>query len=444
MNVVYAMTRNVYEWILPSLRSLAEHHPDARVFILAEDDKLPFELPITATIINVSGQKYFPKSECVNYTNMFSYINLLKVRYPSILEGVDKVIHLDIDTIICDSLEGMWNTDLSGKWFGAVQEYKGKYRPFGERYYNAGVLVINLEQMRSDKAECDMQCYLNTVRQPWADQDAWNKYGLKDNKIVTMDVRWNESQMTGYTDNPAIVHYCGYRDWWTKQDMHRVGYLNKYKRCGGMKILIAVPTYENIYPDTFKSIYDLDIGDNTVDFEFVRGYDVAKARNNIAKLTIEGGYDYVLMVDNDEVLPKSALLNMLETDRMLSGHSLIVGYCLSRPEKANNTTGRTTAFKFGGKNYVKEDALTAKELKEIFNKGTKCIRIRGSGLGCALIHRTIFERLDYPYFKWVEYESGARLSEDLFFCEKLGNEDIGIFADTRVACGHMMRHVEYI
>ena len=25
-----------------------------------------------------------------------------------------------------------------------------------------------------------------------------------------------------------------------------------------MKILIAVPTYENIYPDTFKSIYDLD------------------------------------------------------------------------------------------------------------------------------------------------------------------------------------------
>ena len=26
-----------------------------------------------------------------------------------------------------------------------------------------------------------------------------------------------------------------------------------------MKILIAVPTFENIYPDTFKAIYDLDV-----------------------------------------------------------------------------------------------------------------------------------------------------------------------------------------
>ena len=37
-----------------------------------------------------------------------------------------------------------------------------------------------------------------------------------------------------------------------------------------MDILIAVPTFENIYPDTFKSIYDLDKGDNNVSFEFVR------------------------------------------------------------------------------------------------------------------------------------------------------------------------------
>ena len=40
-------------------------------------------------------------------------------------------------------------------------------------------------------------------------------------------------------------------------------------------ILIAVPTFENIYPDTFKSIYDLDIEGHDVQFEFVRGYDCA-------------------------------------------------------------------------------------------------------------------------------------------------------------------------
>ena len=227
MNIVYAMTKNVYEWILPSMKSLAEHNPEANVFILAEDDELPFTLPMPAKVINVSEQEYFPSSG-VNYNNSFTYINLLKVRYPSILP-VDKVIHLDIDTIICDNLDDMFNVDLSGKWFAAVPEYIGAYKPFGDEYYNMGVAVINLEQMRSDNIEYIMQDYLNTVKQPWADQDAWNKFGLRDSKIAILDTRYNESQMTGYSDNPAIVHYCGYRGWWVRQDMFRVNYLNKYK-----------------------------------------------------------------------------------------------------------------------------------------------------------------------------------------------------------------------
>ena len=40
-----------------------------------------------------------------------------------------------------------------------------------------------------------------------------------------------------------------------------------------MKILVAVPTYETIAPETFKSIYDLAKADNEVNFEFVKGYD---------------------------------------------------------------------------------------------------------------------------------------------------------------------------
>ena len=78
-----------------------------------------------------------------------------------------------------------------------------------------------------------------------------------------------------------------------------------------MKILIAVPTFENIMPDTFKSIYDLDTTGHEVMFEFVRGYDCATARNHIAQMALDKGVDYVLMVDNDVVLPKDALQNLL-------------------------------------------------------------------------------------------------------------------------------------
>lgn len=210
------------------------------------------------------------------------------------------------------------------------------------------------------------------------------------------------------------------------------------------RILIAAPTYENIYPDTFKSIYQLDKGGNEVDFDFFRGYDVASARNKIAQATLDGNYDYVLMVDNDEVLPKDALLNLLETESSFIFRNMTVGYCLSRPTHSANQNGRTTAFKFGDKDYTVEDAYTGEELKNFRNNGVTRIQIRGSGLGCALIHRSIFEKIPYPWFKWVVYENGTQLSEDLFFCEKFNGVSTPIFVDTRVACGHMMRHIDYI
>lgn len=227
MNIVYAMTHHVYDWILPSIRSLAATNPDAKVTILAEDDVLPLELPVHARVINVAEQKWFPTCG-VNYNNDFKYINLLKVMYPSILTE-DRVIHLDIDTIVTDRLDGLWETDLNGKWFGAVPERQTWYRPFGNVYYNMGVAVINLAQMREDNIEPILAGYLNVIQQPFADQDAWNKYGTEMNRAVAVDNRWNESAPTGMTDNPAIVHYCGTKDWFTNQYMPRVEYLNRYR-----------------------------------------------------------------------------------------------------------------------------------------------------------------------------------------------------------------------
>ena len=224
MNIVYSMTRNVYDWIIPSLKSLKEHEPKAKVFILCEDDHID-NLPMACEFINVSDQQYFPEWGA-NYHNRFTYINLLKVVYPSILK-VNKVIHLDIDTIICDSLEGLWKTDVTGKWVAAVPEYRGRYKPFGDIYYNMGVALLNLAQMRKDKCEEQMAEYLNTVPQPYADQDAWHKFGLPD-KFAVADLRYNESTATGMTDNPAIVHYCGYTHWYNNPMLPRAEYQLRY------------------------------------------------------------------------------------------------------------------------------------------------------------------------------------------------------------------------
>lgn len=223
MNVVYCVTANYLEMIKPSIRSLrAFNKPN--IYIVTETDEVDIE---NVKVINISDQIYFPKNS-VNYYNMFTYIGLLKVCYQSLLP-CNKVIHLDADTIINDSLKDMWDIDLEGKWYAMCQEYRGRYRPFGSKYYNAGIMLINLKQLRKDDIQDQMVNYLNTVRQPWCEQDAFNKFGLEQNKIVDMDVRFNENVMTGFTDRPAIIHYCAVRDWWTNRNITRVEYLNRYR-----------------------------------------------------------------------------------------------------------------------------------------------------------------------------------------------------------------------
>ena len=58
-----------------------------------------------------------------------------------------------------------------------------------------------------------------------------------------------------------------------------------------LNVLIAVPTFENILPDTFRSIYRLRDSVYKPSFEFIRGYDCAKARNEIAKIVINQSFD---------------------------------------------------------------------------------------------------------------------------------------------------------
>ena len=212
-----------------------------------------------------------------------------------------------------------------------------------------------------------------------------------------------------------------------------------------MKILIAVPTFENIYPDTFKAVYELDKAGCDTSFEFVRGYDCATARNRIAQIAIDRGMDYVLMVDNDVVLPKDALINALDDKR-----DVCLGFYAHR-DTDNVYRGRTCICKMYDENGVKyfnyplESEYSAEEFKNLRDANQHKVQVHGGGMGCAFIKTDVFRRLKYPWYDWVNYADDHRgmLSEDLFFCEKCRKAGIPIFTDTRINCGHMLRRVQF-
>lgn len=212
-----------------------------------------------------------------------------------------------------------------------------------------------------------------------------------------------------------------------------------------MKILIAVPTFESIYPDTFQSIYELDSAGHELMFRFVRGYDCATARNKIAQTALDLEVDYVLMVDNDVVLPKDALINL--TDDL---KDVCLGYYAHR-DVDNIYRGRTCICKLydseGTKyfNYPLESEYSAQELNGLRDNGTYKLQIHGGGMGCAFIKADLFRSLNYPWYDWVNYGDSNRgmLSEDLFFCELCRKSNIPIYTDTRVDCGHILRRVQW-
>jgi len=211
-----------------------------------------------------------------------------------------------------------------------------------------------------------------------------------------------------------------------------------------MKVLIAIPTFETITPDTFKALWDMDKGEHVCDFAFVRGYDCATARNRIVQTALDGGYDALMMVDNDVTPPRDALVNLAS-----HGVGCVCGFYLHR--NADNSPGeRTCVCRLNDENgnayfnYPLESEYTKSELAGMRERGEFLVEIHGGGMGCILIGRDTLLRIDYPWFDWVNYRDSHRgmLSEDLYFCEELRKAGIPRHVDTRVACGHLFRRIE--
>ena len=220
MKVCYAATRNIYHKLIPAMRSLLDHN-DAEILVLAEDDTLPIDIP--CKVINVSGQTTFNDT---NTKTNFTWMSLMRLMLPD-LTDYDRILYLDVDTIVCEDLSLLWNLPMGDRWWAAVEETIGWWKPFGLPYFNAGVSLFNLEQMRKDNIVPKLVEELNTTKYPFPDQDVLNKYAVP-NKIIPLVNRYNEAFCTGYTDNPAIIHFAGYGDWYENKGLFRHEFVEKY------------------------------------------------------------------------------------------------------------------------------------------------------------------------------------------------------------------------
>ncbi len=111
---------------------------------------------------------------------------------------VHKVLNIDCDTIIVDSIEPLWDMDMTGKVFGGMLEcinnrYRrnvGKYN--GDYYMNGGIVFLNLDEVRTGDYERKFTDYIIKYGSSLAylDQDVLNGV-VEQDKMLVLPMRYN-------------------------------------------------------------------------------------------------------------------------------------------------------------------------------------------------------------------------------------------------------------
>lgn len=127
-------------------------------------------------------------------------------------ETVEKVIYLDADTIVVEPIENLWDTSLDGMPLGACCDEGGVLQtrrlqlPLTHKYFNAGVLVFDLRQIRKmNLSEESLKAFRTHGEYiTLQDQDILNIVFCNRTKVLPL--RWNTANRL-YAQNELEPSY---------------------------------------------------------------------------------------------------------------------------------------------------------------------------------------------------------------------------------------------
>lgn len=144
----------------------------------------------------------------------------------------DKALYLDADIIVKGDISEFYNIDIGENFIGAIEEQivasVKEYREYSKtvlgldykKYFNAGILIMNLKKFREYDIEKVFTSMIATYRFDTIAQDQdYLNFILKD-KVYYVDKCWNkESISDGYKGEPKLIHYALFKKPWTYYGM---------------------------------------------------------------------------------------------------------------------------------------------------------------------------------------------------------------------------------
>ena len=107
--------------MLTAAKSLLMYSNVEKIYFLIEDDIFPYELPQEIECMNISNQTYFP-SDGPNFNNVCTYMVLIRAAYTKIFPDLDRILSIDMDTVVNENISDLWDLDLTNYYLAAVEE----------------------------------------------------------------------------------------------------------------------------------------------------------------------------------------------------------------------------------------------------------------------------------------------------------------------------------
>ena len=185
-----------------------------------------------------------------------------------------------------------------------------------------------------------------------------------------------------------------------------------------MKTLIAIPTSRDIEIQCAASIIGME-REGRIGVFCPQSYSIDASRNLIVEHALEIGYDYIMWIDSDMILPNNTLTTLMSHDKdVVSG---VYAYKLIGAENA-------VAKRFKDK---AKDIYEDIPLKEI-TESKRLIEVDGVGFGCVLTKVDVFRHIKKPWFRYT-----PNMGEDIYFCRKAQKAGYQVYLDTSILCGHV-------
>ncbi|MBR1540534.1 MAG: glycosyltransferase family 8 protein [Clostridia bacterium] len=201
-----------------------------------------YEIRVLYTHLNEEHQKALKKYERKNLTiefvdlnekierianklytrDYFSMETYYRLFLPDLYPEMKKALYIDADTVLLDDIAKLYNIDLGTNLVGAipdgaVQSIK-EFQDYVElvvglkdyhNYFNAGILLMNLEELRNYRFQVKFMYLLDTIKFRVAqDQDYLNR--LCKGRVTIIGNEWNTmpgANPDKRSKNPKLIHF---------------------------------------------------------------------------------------------------------------------------------------------------------------------------------------------------------------------------------------------